>query len=306
MHRHKLRPATQGLLLIAVAAALWGTTGIAAKFLFTGSNLPALTLAFLRLAIATPLFLVLWRRLEPAKHHSPGTGSWQWLLLLGLTQAGYQATYLWAVDLAGAGFATLVALCLAPVFVALVAVPLLGERFNGLILVGLAGALAGTALLVLDGSGIESDPQRLPGVGIAMAAAVLYGGFTLISRHSAAGQGPYQTACVCFGTGALMLLPTVLWQGGLAGLTDLSPIHLGLILYIALVPTGLGYICFFKGMRNTPATTSSIVVTLEPLFAALLAWLVLDERLGAWGLAGATVLVLAVVAASRGSRMARS
>ena len=293
---------TRGLLLIATAAALWGTTGIAAKLLFTTSDVSALTLAFLRLAVAAPVFLALWRRYEP-RQKSSGLG--KWLVLLGLTQAGYQASYLWAVDLAGAGLATLVALCLAPVVVALVAVPLLGERFNGLILAGLIGAITGTFLLVVGGEAggaLEPDRQRIYGVGVAAVAAMIYGTFTLVSRHTAGAKGPYEIACICFTTGALTLLPVVLWQGGLSGLGELSILNLMLILYVGVVPTCLGYICFFTGMRSTSATTSSIIVTLEPLFAALLAWILLNETFGLWGIVGAMILVLAVGAASRGSR----
>ena len=46
----------QGALLIALAALLWATTGIVAKFLFTGTELQAITLGFLRLAVALPFF----------------------------------------------------------------------------------------------------------------------------------------------------------------------------------------------------------------------------------------------------------
>ena len=56
---------------------------------------------------------------------------------------------------------------------------------------------------------------------------------------------------------------------------------------------------FFRGIQNTEATLSSIIVTLEPLFVALLAWLFLGEILGLWGILGAAVLVIAVVVASR-------
>lgn len=300
MYLDRLTPGARGLLLTSVAAGLWGTTGIAAKLLFTTSDLPALTLAFLRLAIAAPLFLLLWR----VKEVRAGTGApaRYWLVILGMTQAAYQASYLWAVDLAGAGLATLVALCLAPVFVALVAIPVLGERFNVLVLGSLIGAIAGTTLLVMGGESLEADSQRLVGVSIAGLAAMFYGGFTLISRHTAGGLGPFQIAGICFSTGAVLLLPLVLLQDGLDGLGQLSLFQFGLILYVGLVPTCLGYICFFNGIRNTSATTSSIIVTLEPLFAALLAWLILDERFGALGVIGALVLVSAVILASRGSR----
>ena len=56
---------------------------------------------------------------------------------------------------------------------------------------------------------------------------------------------------------------------------------------------------FFSGMKTTPATLSSIIVTLEPLFVALLAWVILGEVLGPVGIAGALILTIAVIVASR-------
>ena len=127
----------QGTLLIALAALLWATTGIVAKFLFTGTELQAVTLAFLRLVVALPFFWLLMRREQTRlERASPGRavagGSLRRLTpkallplaALGLFQAFYQGSYLLAVDLTGAGIATLIALCLPPVLVAILAAPL--------------------------------------------------------------------------------------------------------------------------------------------------------------------------------------
>ncbi len=51
-------------------------------------------------------------------------------------------------------------------------------------------------------------------------------------------------------------------------------------------------------------TLSSIIVTLEPLFVTVLAWVVLGEVLGPIGIAGAVILTIAVVVASDSSRAA--
>ena len=72
-----------------------------------------------------------------------------------------------------------------------------------------------------------------------------------------------------------------------------------MIVYIGVVPTCIGYVSFFSGMKTTPATLSSIIVTLEPLFVALLAWVILGEVLGPVGIAGALILTIAVIVASR-------
>src|SRR5690606_40161257 len=96
---------------------------------------------FLRLLVALPFFWLLMRREqrqlrrahpgEPIAGSSLRTLGWKAFLplaALGLFQAFYQGSYLLAVDLTGAGIATLISLCLPPVFVAILAAPLLGEK----------------------------------------------------------------------------------------------------------------------------------------------------------------------------------
>ncbi|QSP94850.1 DMT family transporter [Marinobacter salinisoli] len=295
----------QGALLIALAALLWATTGIVAKFLFTGTELQPITLGFLRLVVALPFFWLLMRRERERLSADAGTSRGRMtfkalvpLAALGLFQAIYQSSYLLAVDLTGAGIATLIALCLPPVLVAMLAAPLLGEKPGLLTILALMAAIAGTAMLVL--SDMETTGSlRLMGLLMALLAAAVYTGFTLTSRYSAAGTPAFTTAFFCFGTAALILLPVVSVTGGFDGLETLTLRHWLMVGYIGIVPTCIGYVSFFSGMRTTPATLSSIIVTLEPLFVALLAWVFLGEVLGPTGLAGALILTVAVIVASR-------
>ena len=60
----------RGALLIALAALLWATTGIVAKFLFTASDLQAISLGFLRLVVALPFFFALMLREQIAEARS--------------------------------------------------------------------------------------------------------------------------------------------------------------------------------------------------------------------------------------------
>ncbi|HLV78520.1 MAG TPA: DMT family transporter [Marinobacter sp.] len=301
----------RGALLIALAALLWATTGIVAKFLFTGSELAPLTLGFLRLLVALPFFWLLMRREQKqlrlshpggavagSSLRSLGLKALIPLAALGVFQAFYQGSYLLAVDLTGAGIATLISLCLPPVLVAILAAPLLGEKPNLLTVVAALAAIVGTGMLVV--SDIETAGSlRLAGILTAFMAAAVYTGFTLTSRYSSSGTPVFTTAFICFGTAALLLLPVVMVTGGFAGLDSLSLKHWLMVAYIGIVPTCIGYVCFFTGMKTTPATLSSIIVTLEPLFVALLAWLFLAEVLGPTGIAGALILTVAVVVASR-------
>ena len=296
----------RGALLIALAALLWATTGVVAKFLFTGTELQAVTLGFLRLAVALPFFFVLMRREQRAlAHRSTRLPTFTRkplmpLVALGFFQAVYQGSYLLAVDMTGAGIATLIALCLSPVLVAILAAPLLGEKPGLVTILALAAAIAGTAMLVI--SDMDSAGRlRLGGILVAVLAAFVYAGFTLTSRHTSTGTPVFTTAFICFFTAALILLPVVAASGGFEGLDSLGPGQWLMVAYIGIVPTCLGYVSFFTGMKTTPATLSSIIVTLEPLFVALLAWVLLGEQLGVIGITGALVLTAAVILASKSS-----
>lgn len=301
----------QGALLIALAALLWATTGIVAKFLFTGTELEAITLGFLRLVVALPFFWLLMRREQKqlvATHpgqqvagsslRSLDLKAFLPLAALGLFQAFYQGSYLLAVDLTGAGIATLISLCLPPVLVAILAAPLLGEKPNLLTVIAALAAIAGTGMLVVSDMDTAGS-LRLAGILMALLAAAVYTGFTLTSRYNSAGTPVFTTAFICFATAALLLLPVVAFSGGFEGLDTLGLKHWLMIVYIGVVPTCIGYVSFFSGMKTTPATLSSIIVTLEPLFVSLLAWVILGEVLGPVGIAGALILTIAVIVASR-------
>lgn len=304
----------RGALLIALAALLWGTTGIVAKFLFQGSDLQAITLGFLRLAVALPFFFLLMvRELAQQKRKADGAQESRLsinrksllpLIALGLFQAFYQGSYLLAVDMTGAGIATLIALCLAPVIVAVAAAPLLGEKPGLVTILALIAAIAGTSMLVI--SDMDSAGElRLGGILVAVFAAFIYAGFTLTSRYSSTGAPVFTTAFICFFTAALILLPVVWLSGGFEGMQSLAVKHWLMVFYVGVVPTCIGYLSFFAGMQTTPATLSSIIVTLEPLFVALLAWIFLGEILGVIGIAGALILTIAVIVASQSSTQTR-
>ena len=301
----------RGALLIGCASLLWATTSIVAKFLFSDSGLEPLTLALLRLLVALPVFWVLMRR-ELNRQRTDGMRRW-WpsltppalmvLAALGLFQAFYQGRYLLAVDLTGAGIATLISLCLPPVLVAILAAPLLGEKPRPVTILALITAIGGTGMLVASDMD-TAGTLRLAGILLALLAAAVYTGFTLTSRYNSAGTPAFTTAFICFLVAALILLPVVWISGGFAGLNTLGVKQWLMVGYIGLVPTCIGYVCFFIGMKTTPATLSSIIVTLEPLFVAVLAWVVLGEVLGPIGIAGAVILTIAVVVASVSSRAA--
>ena len=117
-HRPAALPSARtGLTQVTAAAVLWGTTGVVVQLLREATALSAVSIGFLRLAVAAVVLLVLAaHRLGPLWGHlrsSPGP-----LVLVGAGLGAYQVLYVVAVTYAGVAVATVVSLGLAPVLVA--------------------------------------------------------------------------------------------------------------------------------------------------------------------------------------------
>ena len=294
-----------GVLRVALAAALWGTVGVAVGFLYNTTVLTALSIGFYRLAFAAPLLALAHvfvkggrARRTSVKESLINEGSAKdgaAVALMGVMLAVYQICYFAAIARVGVAVATLLTLCTAPVIVAGLSFIFLGERLTKRLLAALVLATLGTVLLTGLFNGVRVGGgmgDQVLGVLLALGSATGYAVVVLLSRTLAGRVYTFTSLTGAFAVGALALLPFAL----LSGLTvRLGPLGWLTLLYLGLVPSALGYVLFLAGMRTTPATAASIVTLLEPLTATLLAWLLFGERLGAAGLAGGTLLVFAIV-----------
>lgn len=277
----------RGSWSIVGASTLWGTTGVATQVLYNLSGTNALTLAFLRLAIAGCVLCVFcWQLL--------GLRMWRMkrrdallMLLMGVMQALFQFGYLAAIPECGVTVATLVALCVAPVIVVLYAALFMRERITVKIVLALLCALAGTVLLTGEPTGHETSGNLLLGVFLALVSAAGYAGVILAGRTLSSRCHPLQINTISFGMGAILLL-----AGALSTHLMLSYSMSGwlLVLYLGFIPTALAYMLFQSGLRSTSATLTSILTLCEPLTATILAWLLFGERLNVLGILGALLL----------------
>ncbi|GIF76603.1 DMT family transporter [Asanoa siamensis] len=106
-----------------------------------------------------------------------------------------------------------------------------------------------------------------------------------------------------FAVGLLCLLPLALAEGPLPTSGNLV-VALALLAYLGLVPTALAYDLFFAGLAVVRATTTAILTLVEPLAAAVIAVLWLDEHLTPAMTAGSLLLAVAVLALTLTERRA--
>ena len=289
-------PATtpaRGFLLVVLAAFCWGTSGLTGDVVADRTDLDPLDVAWHRMAIGAAALVAV--HLFARRRRAGAAVAWTRPLRLRLAAVGvglavYQSAYFAAVATAGVSIATLVALGLAPLLVAVGAAALGHGRPDRATGIALLVALAGLVLLVGVSAGGDDGDAVLLGALAAVGCAVAYAGVVLLSSGTPAGV---PTTTVGFAVGAVLLTPVALVTG-----LDLTgdPLALGLLVYLGLVPTALAYGLFFTGVRAVPAAVASIVTLLEPLTATALAAALLGERLAPTALAGGLLMLGAVTA----------
>jgi DME family drug/metabolite transporter len=264
--------AARGLVLIALASMSWGTTGTATTFLVRDTAMSPLVIGVARLAIAAVVLAAL-ARVRGIARADLGP-----CLAMGACMAVFQAGYFTAVVLLGVALTALIAICSAPLAIAVLARIVLSERLTALLIVGPRG-LADIA------------PRFTAGVALALTAGVAYAVYVVIAKASVARAEALPLAAATFLAGAAWLSPALLWAE-----PSMRQLALGwpLLLYLGVVTTGLAYAAYTTGLSGVSAAAAGIVSLLEPLTATLLGVLLFDERLGALGVAGAVLLLCAV------------
>ena len=282
--------ALRGLLLIALAATSWGTTGTATILLVRDAAMTPLVIGVVRLAVAAVVLALLARLRGPLSVARADVGP---CIAMGACMAVFQAGYFTAVVLVGVALAALIAICSAPLTIAVLARVALGERLSPRGIIALAVGVIGTALLIVGPRGVaEVGPRFAVGVALALTAGVAYAVYVVIAKASLARTRPLPLAAATFLAGAVWLAPVLLWAD-----VPARQLVVGwpLLLYLGVVATGLAYAAYTTGLTSVSAAAAGLVSLLEPLTATVLGVVIFHERLGGLGILGAVLLGSALI-----------
>ena len=187
---------------------------------------------------------------------------------------------------------------LSPLFVALGAHFVLGQRFSRTFHVGLVLSLVGAGVLM--GEDLSISATHLAGDTLALSAAAFFGAYILIIaklRSRLATSVIMLWTCV-FAAVPLLPLPFILgqpfWPYSLAGWA--------VLLTVALVCQAGGQSLLTYALAHLPAAFSSVGFLLVPVNAAIVAWIVLGEPVRPLQTLGAAIILGGIVVARRGSR----
>ncbi len=271
-----------GVALVAVSAASFGTLAILGRYAYA-DGLDAITILFLRFSLAAVVMAVLLAARREPLPRGPVL-----IRLAGMGAIGYvgQAfSYLTALQYASAGLVALL-LYLYPTFVAILSALALREHVTRLKMLAVGLALVGTALTV------GPEGGQLPGIALAISAAVIYSVYIIVGAQVMKQVSATQSSTVIFASAAAM-------SGVLMAVNGPHPPATGAgweaIASIVLVATILPVVTFLAGLERIGPTNAAMLSTLEPVVTVLLAAWLLAEKLKWITLLGGGLILAAVL-----------
>ncbi|MFJ7985740.1 DMT family transporter [Streptomyces sp. NPDC096351] len=278
-----------GVVLVLVAAVLWGTVGPAQ--VWAGSGAHPVSLGAARMLVGG-LVLALVTVRPAALRTLLVRGVRRWVVVCVLVTAAFQVCFLQAVERSGAALATASAFGVVPVVTGVCGLALSGERLSRRWSAGTLCAVAGIALLLLPTGTGRAD---VLGVVFGVVAGASFGVYIAATKEVGVRGGDLDTAApvsvVCAG---LVVSPFLLVSSD--GLFTAR--GAALVGWLALGTTALGYLLFTRGVGRLSAATVGTLSLAEPLVATVLGVLLLGERPGPVAVVGGLLLLGGLVAVS--------
>ncbi|ENP8310427.1 EamA family transporter [Vibrio alginolyticus] len=286
-----------GTLSILFASTLWGTTGTAASL---APDVSALAIGAFSMGIGG--FMQACLSAKSLKRdfrkvvHKKKT-----LLISIIALATYPLAFYSSMRLAGVAIGTVISISTAPFFSALLEClfsrnQTITKRWMMSFAIGVIGI---TLLLASESSANSLFDQDMKhwGVLLGLLAGLTYAiyswGVKAMIDHGIESQTAMGSV---FGIGGVLLLPTLFITGDNL---FASSTNTAVMLYMALIPMGLGYVAFGFGLRFVTASGASILTLFEPVIAAALAVAIVGEEISFIGWVGITLTLVCLFLQSK-------
>jgi len=287
-------------VIVVLTTLLWGGTNVVAKI---GVGLaPATGLAAVRFALAAVCLVLLLPATE-RDGFRVRLADWPILALLGLSGvAASNLLFFTALTLAPVTDAALIAPATNPLWTALLAALLLGERLRRRQVGGLALSLLGV-VCVVGAAGLDpaGGGSRLVGDLLLLGSSASWALYTVLGRRVVSRYSGLAAVTWATLLGVVPLL-LVAWPDGWEWLWSAS-LHLwAAILYLALLGSVVALLAWSRSVRELGAARAGQFTYLVPLWALLLAMLVLGERPAPLQGVGAILVLAGIWLANRTPR----
>jgi len=219
-----------------------------------------------------------------------------WWGMIGLGLLGnfiYQIAFILGLEWSTAASASVISGA-GPVYIAIMAHFVFGERVNKLQFVGIASGFMGVLLIILGKQSTQLSLHSGMGELLLFVASICWAMYSLLSRTYMTRYKPLDLAGFSMTSGGLAI--------ALAGLpwlvtTDFSAIGWGtwlVVLFSGGIYIGLSYIIWNYGLNIVGAVRTSVYQNFIPVFGILFSYLLLKERLTSLQFTGAAMVITGV------------
>ncbi len=256
----------------------------------TRTGLPVPSFLAVRFAVAAVILAVVLAVLRLPLRPAPGEGTG--LVVLGMLGYAVEAAFFFAGLHHGTAAAVTLLFFTYPVLVSLIHL-ILGRGLPGWLLGGaLTASMAGTALVVVAGGGVDIDGT---GILFALGSALTFA-FYLIGADAVLRRTNSLAGAMWVSGSASLALAVFAFVTGAAefpaGWREWGPV-LGTGAF-----TAGAFVCLFAGLRRLGAVRTSIISATEPLTAATFAAIFLGEIVSTGTVWGGALILAGAIAAS--------
>ena len=288
--------ANQPYLLLCITAMCWAGNAIVGRL--AAGHIAPVTLSFLRWSIA--FFIILpfaWKHL--ARDWVAIRGRLGIMIVLSITGiSAFTSLQYWSLEHTTA-LNTLLLQSAGPLIVAVWSLILFGVRLTWAQAGGVLLSLAGVLVILLHG-----DLTMLKNIGfnkgdlIFTVALVIFAFYSVLSLKRPAIHG-LSFVAFTFGAGAACLIPLLIWELFARPLMAINSANLLTLLYVALFPSTLAYLCFNRGVRLIGANRAAPFFHVVPVFGTVMSIAFLGELPQAFQFLGFALVLTGVFVASR-------
>jgi drug/metabolite transporter (DMT)-like permease len=283
----------QGILIVILATIFWSTSGIFISLILRNWDISVVSLAFWRDVTTFSALLIGIALMRPALLRVKRKDL-PWLLAMGAISIGFFHV-LWntSVFLLGASDSTVIQ-CNAPIFVTLMAWIIFKEALTKRKMIAVTLSVVGTILIsgILGMTAIQISKL---GLLASLSSAIFYGCFSLFGKKLTGRYSPWTILLYIFGFASLTLLPFQILN------PSPFPYEFPAVIYfigLILIATISGFALYTTALGHLQASIASITATSEIVFAAVLAYFILGEKLDIWQIFGALLIIGGVILVS--------
>jgi drug/metabolite transporter (DMT)-like permease len=293
-----LSPREKSYLSFFIICFIWGTTWVISALLV--KKMPAVQVSGLRHVAGGLMLLIYFNR---KKLIIPTKNQWPRLLVMGLLMFTCSNGFsTWAIAYIDPGLGSIIATITAfwiPLFVLWL---LKRNVFNAKVIIGLFVGFAGIIVIFFKKVQTPHSHMFWWGIALSLAATVTWSLATVLSMKKKDSATLYADTGWQMLLSGILLVPIAYFTGYWKPIGTMNIETWGLFSYLVIAGSVITFVAYIYAIRHLPGSVLSTYVYINPIIAALFAWLLMNIKPDIYFVLGGLVTLCGVYLVNEGSK----